>query len=146
MKLPVLFDVDGVCNDFTGELLATLKEKNFDVPDYESFTTFELSKELSKKAWLATRKILEDENFWASLPTLEVAREAVDLIRSYGVEVVFVFVIEAVCESDGAGCEVDGGKGRIGGIASLEGHGGFDVVSDCFGGVGVCDGFCVDIH
>ena len=90
LRLPVLFDVDGVLNDFTGELLEHLHHCGHEVPPPESFKTFKLSEHLDEHAWEQTKRILSGGAFWRELKPISQAQTLINLIQSRGREIFFV--------------------------------------------------------
>jgi hypothetical protein len=100
MNDPILFDVDGVANEFVQALLdATAYQLREDgrgavadqLPAAEAITSYRLGDHLSAEAWATATSILStSSDFWEGLRPDEHALHAVDYLRSKDREVVFV--------------------------------------------------------
>ena len=87
----VLIDVDNVVGDFVSHLFAKLKELKVETPPPSCADCWDFFKfRFKSQAHEATLKLLSTENFWATMPLVLGAKQAIELLHLKGHEVVFV--------------------------------------------------------
>lgn len=87
--LPVLFDVDGVLADFIGHLLTTVGAKMTPAEVHQRDAFALLRRESSEMERFA-RSLCDDPRWWAQIPALPGARDAVMEVRRTGATALFV--------------------------------------------------------
>lgn len=86
---PVLFDVDGVLADWCGHLLTTVGSR-MRVADVHQWDVFALLRRESSEMERFARSLCDDPRWWAQIPAVPGARDAVTAVRQTGAHVVFV--------------------------------------------------------
>lgn len=88
-NLPILFDVDGVLNDFTQFLLDSISnDTNIDVPTVNEIKSYTLKNYISNEAWEYAKELMKTSIFWESIQPIN--QDVIELIRQHNKEIVFV--------------------------------------------------------
>src|SRR3990167_5308049 len=87
----VLVDIDNVVGDFVPHIFHQLAERQIEGPPPSCADCWNFFKHrFTSEAHNATIEMLNNESFWATMPLVPGAKEAVELLQAVGHEIIFV--------------------------------------------------------